>query len=353
MELLRCWLMMLAALLISISDGIAHPRHHQQKHAPRQDAFAGIQIISSLDGPNPTGVSLLIPLEPGSLIATIPTPVPTTDLSVNSTEAVATTRTFPTTILQVPVATFCQANASIPLPILYTVSPINPTGSFSTNSARSLRNTTSSLANATENLLIPANISIAPPTVTLPDPNARIILGYNGCQTLFTSITTAICSTVLSIGGQVPISVTDCGEWVTFSSSPDCGVAGVTASAGTTAYFLAPWYEIASGAVPVEVQVQACSTALPSVSGSCVTGWESWSVSTKTIPHTAVQTASFVGGAVGVSFCFFGSKRFSPILESHPLTYLLPHTAAKPHPDPQPSYHFHSLHQWLHHRPLD
>ena len=354
MESLHRSLIILATFLVSVSDSIAHPRHHQHKHAPRQGAFAGTQIISSPDGRNPTNVLLSISLESGSLMTTIHTPAPTTDPSVNPTEADATTRTFPTTILQVPVATICPTNASIPVPIPYTVSPINLTGLFNnTNSARPMLNTTSSPTNATEYLPIPANISIASPTVTLPDPNARIILGDNGCQTFFTPITTAICSTVLSIGGQVPISVTDCGEWVTFSSSPDCGAAGTPAPAEAMVYFLAPWYEIASGAVPAKVQVQTCSTAVPNVSDSCMISSESWSMSTKAIPHTAVQTARFVGGAVGVSSFLL---RIQPVLSHagiHKLTCLLPHTAAKPNPDPQPPYHFRSLHQRLHHHPLN
>ena len=309
MESLRHSLTLLVALSISLSTSIAHPRHggrtHQHKHAPRQGAFAGIQMLSSPGGSNPTDLPPSDAIVLDSVTTAIPAPTPTTDPSGSLSDtsiANATTRTFPITVLQIPVATICPPNTSIPLPVPYSPPPINISTPLNrTNPGGPILNLTSSFTNVTDYLPIPANISFASPAATLADPSARIILGDNGCQTLFSPTTTAVCSTVVSMGGQVPISVTDCGQWVTFSSSPACGPAATSAPNSTVgeamAYFLAPWYDIASGLVPAQVQVQTCSSG----SSSCVTGSESWSVSTTMAQSTVVQTARFFGGAVGVS----------------------------------------------------
>jgi hypothetical protein len=316
MESLRRSLTMLVAFSISLSTSAEYPRRdgrtYQHLHALRQGPFAGIQTISSISGPPPTDVLPSDGIVPGSVITAVSIPVSPTDPLSQSTVSLiahATSKIFPITVTQIPVATICAANQSQHLPVQYTRSPINITNLLnSTDSVHPLLNTTASFPNATANFPIPANTSIASPTVILADPSVRIILGDNGCQTLFTPTTTAICSTVLPIGGQVPISVTDCGQWVTFSSSPVCGGATVAAPSGTaetTAYFLAPWYEIALGAVPATVQVQTCSAFGHSTSSNCVTASESWSVRTVTVPSTLVQTAKFSGGAVGVSLLFF------------------------------------------------
>jgi hypothetical protein len=227
----------------------------------------------------------------------------------------AISKTFPITVTQIPVATICPANYSRHLPIPFTASPINATNPLnSTKSLHPLLNTTASFPNALGYLPTPANASMTSPIATLADPSARIIFGNNGCQTLYTPVTTAICSTILPMGGQLPISVTDCGQWVTFSASPVCGGAAMAAPTGAVemmAYFLAPWYEIASGAVPAIVQVQTCSSLDLSMSSSCVTASETWSVSTATMQSTVVQTAKFYGAAVGVSL---PSSLLTPVL---------------------------------------
>jgi hypothetical protein len=78
-------------------------------------------------------------------------------------------------------------------------------------------------------------------------------------------------------------------------------MAAPTGAVETTAYFLAPWYEIASDGMPAIVQVQTCSSLGLSMSSSCATASETWSVSTATTLGTVVQTAKFYGAAVGVS----------------------------------------------------
>ena len=313
MESLRHSLTLLVTLSISLSTSIAHPRHggrtHKHKHAPRQGGFAGIQILSSPGGPNPSDLPPSDAIAPASVSMAAFIPAPTTDLPENSIGISISnnmTRTFPITVLQIPVATICPPNASIPHPTPYVAPSINITTSVNgTKGGGPILNTTSSSTNATDYLPPTAKVSIYSPSVSLADHNARVILGDNGCQTLFSPTTTAICSTVVSVGGQVPVSVTDCGQRVTFSSSPICGPVATAAPNGTggetMAYFLGPWYDIAAGAVPVEVEVRMCSSAGLGASSSCMTTSESWSVSTTMAQSTVLQTVRFFGGAIGVS----------------------------------------------------
>jgi hypothetical protein len=165
------------------------------------------------------------------VVTAVPIPVPTADPLSKSTALLmvyAISKTFPITVTQIPVATICPANYSRHLPIPFTASPINATNPLnSTKSLHPLLNTTASFPNALGYLPTPANASMTSPIATLADPSARIIFGNNGCQTLYTPVTTAICSTILPMGGQLPISVTDCGQWVTFSASPVCGGAAM------------------------------------------------------------------------------------------------------------------------------
>jgi hypothetical protein len=55
-------------------------------------------------------------------------------------------------------------------------------------------------------------------TSASPAGEARIALDSNGCQTLFAPRVTAICSTTISPVGIPEVTVTDCEQWVTFSS---------------------------------------------------------------------------------------------------------------------------------------
>lgn len=46
----------------------------------------------------------------------------------------------------------------------------------------------------------------------------QIVIGPGGCQTLYSPTVTAICSTVISPVGIPPVTVTDCDQYITFSS---------------------------------------------------------------------------------------------------------------------------------------
>jgi hypothetical protein len=263
---------------------------------------------------------------------------------------------FPSAVLQIPFYTICPdtpgylnatssvANATAPysnltaagnatdyLPLALSAIPvpINATvllsnGSYTTFSSQSLSRPASPLSTST--------------SIT-PAPDARIILGTNGCQILYSALTTQICSTVITRGGQVPISVTDCSQWVTFSSSSatvalTCNCANIPATNVPTAptsperqivsgelvsetitpaadsgisaglglgitFYAAPWYEIAGGLVPGLVQVANC----PDNSGNnCSTASESWSVSTSTSTTTSTRTLQYAGVSHSLPF---------------------------------------------------
>lgn len=293
MHPLRHSLILLFSLLLTRPCRGTHPhfggRHHNP--SPRQEMAntlsVAIQTISTQSNPNPVTTPVGTVLASASLGAASAL---LGNLSRTSTNILGAM--FPVSVVHIPVATICPAHTSI------SVSTLN-----NTSATPNSYNTTNQAFNATTRPPLLANTTSPTPTARLDDPNARIVLGDNGCQTLFSSTATAVCNTMISVGGQLPISVTDCGQWVTFSSSPICGPTP-TGRGDATAYFLAPWLDIAGGAIPAEVQVRTCNG-----SSGCITGSESWTVDTKTASSTVVQVASFVGGAVGVSFSRQPSSR--------------------------------------------
>ena len=252
---------------------------------------------------------------------------------------------FPITVIQVPIYTICP-DAPGNTNLTSAISP-NATAQYSNavagGNATQRTSATPIPFNATT--LLSNNSSPAIPSSTLPTttptlnqaavPNARIILNPNGCQTLYSASTTQICSKIITRGGQLPITVSDCSQWVTFSSStltsalpsptatavcncPNTPVAtqllggngsgdendnavssnstllpihtSPNATNGNNngiAFFAAPWHIIAAGAIPDVVQV---------VSGNNNnTSSERWSVSTSTKVVTGVKTVRFEG----------------------------------------------------------
>ncbi|KIW50083.1 hypothetical protein PV05_11703 [Exophiala xenobiotica] len=173
---------------------------------------------------------------------------------------------------------------------------------------------------------------------------ARIILDPSGCQTIYSPVTTQICSTTVRPGGgMVPVQVTDCDQWVTFSSElarfdadGHCSAFATVFSAtptttatatandadadaatgggrvnttgtpkGPVAYYAAHWYDLAVGAsspVPGLVRVENC---LPYATGmNCVTSSESWSLVSSTRTTTKTSVVSFSGPAIITSGTF-------------------------------------------------
>jgi len=239
--------------------------------------------------------------EPGFLSATggpypnlPPTSMPHASASISNMSPIAvTTYSFLTTVIQIPIATDTPSSSAI-FPLLS--DPLaTPTSTFA-NSA--YNNATDPLIAAQSHLIIPLNattllangstttfLSQTTSTVTLVSataspiavqhPAARIIFGDNGCQTLYSITTTALCSTTVSIGGHLPIPVTDCSQLVTFSTStvanaPSACTTGSQLAGlglgGETVYFAAPWYEIAARRVPKSVEVVNCVSGMEGMS---------------------------------------------------------------------------------------
>ena len=163
----------------------------------------------------------------------------------------------------------------------------------------------------------------------------RIVQGDDGCQTLFSALTTSVCSTSVAVGGGVglgpvvQIPVTDCGQWVRFSSASalapaacsstttatiagvgrrdDSLVGDVVDSGATTAYFAALWHDLvraqASGTVqgvPRVVSVETClendSGGIGSATESCwYASTEMWTLSSVTKTKVVTSVASFSG----------------------------------------------------------
>ena len=269
---------------------------------------------------------------------------------------------FPSTVIQIPIYTICPdtpgylnaSSTSMNNTALYSnaTGPANAT-SYITPAISAIPvpfNATALLSNGSyttflsQSLSTPASLaaSSTSPTTT-PAPDARIVLGDNGCQTLYSASTTQLCSTTITRGGQVPITVSDCSQLVTFSSSsadaagatcncpnipatPTSATAAPTSPASQTssavvvsgsitsaaasassagmglgiAFYAAPWHEIAAGVVPGLVQVANC----PDDSGDgCATSSESWSVSTSTSTTTSTRTVQYAGVSYPLRVC--------------------------------------------------
>ncbi|KAJ9663230.1 hypothetical protein H2198_000991 [Neophaeococcomyces mojaviensis] len=128
---------------------------------------------------------------------------------------------FPSTSTQVPIATVCPVGATAPR--------------VSGSSALTLASLPTEVLSGVAGSIIAASATLpGGSTITFSSlakeekgtlPNlanridiARLVVGPNGCQTLYAPTTTAVCSTVITPFGMPPVSVTDCDQYITFSS---------------------------------------------------------------------------------------------------------------------------------------
>jgi hypothetical protein len=128
---------------------------------------------------------------------------------------------------------------------------------------------------------------------------------------LYTRTSSAICSTVLSGLGSIPISVTDCGQFITFSTSagsepaPTAAIPNHHVEQGALmgerlAYFVAPWYDITAGQVPSNVLAHNCGVGR-TFEEVCATKTESWSVVNQTTSIEVTRSIAFERSVTGVS----------------------------------------------------
>lgn len=275
------------------------PRHDANHlHQARQDGgapFAGIEVLTTTSVISLTTVTTRRPQLTASCSSSRPTG-PTTYIT-------AGTRSFgpiPITIIPVPVATICSRDArqtSATLNVPSVTSPIL----LHLNSEAKLPAAATAILELNSSSV---NERPAPvPTFTAFDGS--------GCSTLYTRKSSAICSTALSGLGSLPISVTDCGQSVTFSTStgaqrvPTTAISSDPVEQGKPfgerlAYFVAPWYDIAHGQVPERVLVENCVRVVGGEACGKVT--ESWRVVNQTTSINVTQSIAFEGPVTGVSF---------------------------------------------------
>lgn len=431
--LLTFWILALAAVVAPIAainapikhDGKAHVYYHHHLR-PRQAAAADldpvpspvVEVEAEAEPNSPVEGLGVIPLEadaiPASSSVVVVVVSSSSILSSFSSSTVVTISSyqFPTTVLQVAVATVCPdtpaSSAAFPilslnlsasagtgaspfnitvtnttttttgpgpgpgLPIQVNATALLPNGSTTVflstlpataTSSSSLgalaEETESGSGSQTRAGRTGMGMGTGPGTeVSEPDATAtqldfsaetaRIVMDSQGCQTVYSALTTVWCSTTIPPPAvdMLSVTVSECGQWVTFSSdrldgaragcSTSVGVAGggggadtvdaqtptadpaatlISAAAaaatsapppgvtGPLAFYAAHWYELVQGRIPKLVQVQECVSSPEQNSESrptlgmmyCLTSSESWHVVTYTSTSTGTTVASFSG----------------------------------------------------------
>ncbi|EXJ64333.1 hypothetical protein A1O7_00669 [Cladophialophora yegresii CBS 114405] len=336
--------MQVLAILLALAAPMAASRKHEGKDHLHPAQRRQVQGLGALVSPRPA-TAILITASPAHFTQTPTTAAVTPTIS---------SYVFPTTVIQEPVATVCpdtpasSALFSI-LPVSSLVSAValasNATrGSAITTNDTTTRyiptqvNATALLPNGSTTVFLsaattaaissntgddetttPASVAISSNTDDETAP-ARIILDSNGCQTVYSAKTTAWCSTTIKPPGMIAVSVTDCDQWVTFSSQrlDACGTEAAPTAVPTSvaaaddaggpprpvAYYLAHWYDLVQGAIPNHVQVQNCvqgsgsGSMAPASEWDCATSRESWDVVTATTTSTGTSVVSFAGPAL-------------------------------------------------------
>jgi hypothetical protein len=289
--------MTLSFLIASVAAYPGHNLHHgvDYPHEPRQDGgapFAGIEMLStsSLNTlPTLTRTSRLT-FEPP---LTRPTG-PTTYISIGTSSI----GPIPVTIIPVALATICSPG-SHPTPLALNTSIGSIPSSLDPNNEAKFP------AAATEvlrlNFTEVNDSSALIPTFTAYD-------GF-GCSTLYIRTSSAICLTVLSGLGSLPVSVTACSQPITFPTSTVYGPVPTAANSNHSAYqgertrvrlayFIAPWYDIADGRLPSFVLVRSCTQKMGAE--NCDTATESWSVVNQTTSTDMTRSLAFDGTVTGV-----------------------------------------------------
>ena len=347
-----------------------HPdgKSHKAAHNARENTVSRTELVKRQGNGNGGGngisaIDELVPAVPSTLMPSTTSTynpssttysVPWSPISYQSSVSSSiTSYTFPSTVIQVPIATICpdDSNTLSLFSLIVTGYPL-PTPTPSINPGGPIINATVILPNNTTSTFLTTSsfastISSSTSTPASSDA-ARIIQGSDGCQTIYAPTTSAICSTILQLVGIPAATVSECDQYITFSSdaatntasclgtagpaSPDANLVGLGAKSVTTVlnlsplaieatgdaavagatetsqlmydaavvppgtYYAAPWHDVAKGGVPSLVRAEICS-ALPIDTDSvgCVTASENWSLSTVMVSGTSVATRSFAG----------------------------------------------------------
>jgi hypothetical protein len=279
------WFLTISVLL---SIAAAHPGRHvhhvhhgaDHSHQRRQDGgapFVGIEMLSTPGGSDSSTPILIIDTRTSRL----------------------TSQPISITVSPVAIATICPPGARP-----NTTSTPNTSAALSPNLPEAK---TARLLPAEESTLLRLNFAGANETLAV----VPTFTGYDGsgCSTLYTRTSSAVCSTVLTGLGAILVSITDCLQSITFSTStgyeplptaatnkpPDIG----EIKGKQLTYFAAPWYEIANGRVPNSVLVKICAAGMGG--DGCGTATEWWSVVNQTSSVDVTSSLAFEGMVTGVS----------------------------------------------------
>ena len=129
-----------------------------------------------------------------------------------------TSQGYKSVALQIPIATVCMnSNNSQAMNLFTPVAMVDNSGPVTTSATAPLPNGSST----TFAMLASRDGTKGQVLSAAPGPlsnMAQLVLGTDGCQTLYTPTTTAICSTLITPAGLPPVTITDCAQYITFSS---------------------------------------------------------------------------------------------------------------------------------------
>jgi hypothetical protein len=221
----------LLALFAPVTASVKHDgRDHRHPLHRRQHGLMSLSVAS--DPPMTSAVAGLPPLGAPTISSYV----------------------FPTTVIQVPIATVCpdtpSSSAAFSILPVSSMLASKSTGwvSIQVNATALLPNGSPTVflsATSTTSLLAPSTSPA--PTDAFDDETARIVMGKNGCQTVYSAVTSQWCSSIIEPAGILPVTVTECDQMVTFSSQrfDACSTtatpspSSLSATHGPMAYYLA------------------------------------------------------------------------------------------------------------------
>jgi hypothetical protein len=127
------------------------------------------------------------------------------------------------------------------------------------------------------------------------------------CSTQFYPVITPACHTVLTPLGGLPITVSNCSQYVTFSTDHGYTIVDNRTVVGLTTMYAAPWDEVVTGVPGGVVQAEVCGD------GNCTTYQEYLRVQSSEVPVTATSTVDFTATVTGVSFSYLRESRDSEL----------------------------------------
>lgn len=149
--------------------------------------------------------------------------------------------------------------------------------------------------------LVPEYTICPVPQVHLP-PAAGVFAYTNSsspitskCSTHFYPVINPACHTTLTPLGGIPITVTDCSQYVTFSTDHGYKIVNNNTVVGLTTLYAAPWDAVTTGVPEGIVQAKVCDGK------NCTTYQEYLRVQSSMVFLTVTSTVDFTATVTGVS----------------------------------------------------